>query len=842
MSPDPGLGSRRRLSELFERALALPPEQRPDVVEAARREAPALGAELESLLSSHATAPDYLDVLAAKILPGALGAFPGDTLAPGRKVGRYEIVEPIATGGMAVVYKARDVALDRLVALKFLPPGRSGDPRARARLTGEARAASALDHPNIAIVYEIGVMAPAPDEDEVARPFIAMPYYSGETLAEKVEEGPLPVADVLDWARQIADGLARAHEAGIVHRDIKAANLLVTDRGQVKILDFGVAKVAGVDLTRDGVRLGTVAYMSPEQTRGGAVDHRTDVWSLGVVLYELLAGVRPFDGDTDDATLHRVRHDEPPALGTLRPEIPAEVAAVVGRCLAKEPGARPASARNLLAELRSVETSDGGTAPAGIEDRPGIVVLPFVNLSPDPDNEYFSDGLTEEVIARLSHIRALRVISRTSAMRLKDSPKDVPTIGRQLGVRYALEGSVRKSGDELRIAARLIDAVSDEHLWTETYEGTVAEVLRIQERVANAIAGALRIEVSPAEARALGRRGIEDARALESYLRARHETWSFSERGLQRARRHVLNALRIVGDNELLLATLGQIHVWFLQAGVAPDPSHLDEADRCAEAIFRISSHSPYGSKLRGFVEFQRGNLEGALPHLQASLERHPDDPDVLITVGYLYCLAGREETGATFFERLLTVDPLTPLNHAMPGFVAVLQGRFADAVEPYGTFLQMEDDGPFSMGNWVWVLGLNGRIGEAESVVRRMRIKHPDTPFTSIATSLYHGLRGDRSVALDAISEGLREAAQHSEMFARFLAQCYAVTGEVDESLRWLERAVELGLAHHPFLARIDPLLEPVRADPRFERLMEAVEKKWRAFPGSSGPDDPAP
>jgi serine/threonine protein kinase/tetratricopeptide (TPR) repeat protein len=835
MSPEPALGPRRRLGRLFERALDLPHEERPGFVEAARREDPELGAELESLLASHAAAPDYLEALAGKVLPGALGAFPPDTLAPGRKVGRYEIVEPIATGGMGVVYKAHDVALDRLAALKFLPSGQSRNPRARARLTGEARAASALDHPNIAVVYEIGVMDPAPAEDEDPRPFIAMPYYSGETLAEKAKQGPLPVSDVLDWARQIAEGLSRAHEAGIVHRDIKAANLLVTDRGQVKILDFGVAKVAGVDLMSAGVRMGTVAYMSPEQTRGGAVDHRTDLWSLGVVLYELFGSVRPFDADTDDATLHRIRHDEPAALETLRPEIPTEVAAMVHRCLAKEPGARPASARSLRAELRSIEASGSGTVPADIEDRTGIVVLPFVNLSPDPHNAYFSDGLTEEVIVRLSHIRALRVISRTSAMRLKDSPKDVPAISRQLGIRYVLEGSVRKSGDELRIAARLIDAASDEHLWTETYEGTVAEVLRIQERVGNAIAGALRIELSPAEARALGRRGIEDPMALKSYLRARHETWTFSEPGLQRARRHVLNALRIVGDNELLLATLGQIHVWFLQAGVAPDPRHLDEADRCAEAIFRISSHSSYGSKLRGFVEFQRGNLRGALPHLQATLERHPDDPDALITVGYLYCLAGREGTGAAYFQRLLAIDPLTPLNHAMSGFVAVLQGRFADAVAPYGTFLQMEDDGPFSMGNWVWVLGLNGRIGEAESVVRRMRVKHPDTPFTSIATSLFHGLQGDRSLALDAISATLREAGRHSEMFARFLAQCYAVAGEVGEALSWLERAVELGLAHHSFLSRIDPLLEPIRSTPSFQRLMETVEEEWRAFPYDS-------
>ncbi len=458
-------------------------------------------------------------------------------------------------------------------------------------------------------------------------------------------------------------------------------------------------------------------------------------------------------------------------------------------------------------------------------------MLPIVNISPDPDNEYFSDGLTEEVIAHLAHIRALRVISRTSAMRLKGTDKDIPTIGRELGVGYALEGSVRKSGDDLRISIQLLDAATDEHLWVETYEGTVAEVLEIQERVAGAVARALRIELTPSEERALGRRDIEDPVALESYLRARHEMWSFSGDGLRRARRHILEALERVGDNELLLATLGQIHVWFLQAGAAPEPEHLDRASECADAIFRLTPDSGHGHRLRGFVEFQRGNLKGASPPLRTSLERTADDPDALATLGYVYCLAGREEQALPLFERLLVVDPLTPLNHAMPGFAAVMQGRFADAVEPYRTFLRMDDDGAFSRMNWVWILGLNGRIEEAPGVVAAMEEDHAATPFTSTARSLFHGFRGERGAALEAISPVLREAARHTEMFSRFLAECYAMAGDVEGALDSLERAVELGLANHPYVARVAPTLQDVRGERRFQEILARVEEKWRAF-----------
>lgn len=485
----------------------------------------------------------------------------------------------------------------------------------------------------------------------------------------------------------------------------------------------------------------------------------------------------------------------------------------------------------------STATAEATPAPSAPAARDTLLVLPFTNLSPDPGNEYFSDGLTEEIIASLSRIRSLGVISRTSAMRLKHVDESVRELGRRLAVRYVLEGSVRKDGPDVRITAQLVDAVNDQHLWAETYTGSVDDVFEIQERVGAAIASALQLQLSPAEAKAMRSRGIGDPVAHESYLRARHELFSFSAEGLERARRHVQNALDVVGENEVLLATMGTIEVWCLQVGVDGDARHLERADACAESILRIAPDSHESERLRGLIAFQRGDLRGARGPLQAALRRVPSDPDALATLGYVYCLAGREELGLEYFERLLAVDPLTPLNHGMPGFVAALQGRFDDMVKPYGTFLRMDGGGPFSTMNWIWALGLAGRIDEAEPHVERLEAAHAGTPMAAVGMSLYHGLLGDRTRALAALGPSLEAAAEHTEMFSRFLTQCLAVAGDTDRALDRLDHTVDLGLAHYPFIARIDPLLENLRDRPRFHAILERVEREWRSFGEGDGP-----
>jgi len=373
----------------------------------------------------------------------------------GKSISHYRITEKLGGGGMGIVYKAEDTRLKRTVALKFLPPDLTRDEDAKKRFVHEAQAASALEHPNICNVHEI-------DETQDGQMFICMACYEGETLKKKIERGPLKVDEAVNIAVQVAGGLARAHEAGITHRDIKPANVMVTDRGEVKIVDFGLAKLSGrTRVTKTGTTAGTIAYMSPEQSRGEGVDSRTDIWSLGVVLYEMLTGKLPFKGDYEQAVVFSILNEDPEPLRNLRSEVPIGLERIVHKAMAKSPGERYRQVRDVLVELETLGTEQETRSMTAGRGRKSIAVLPFKSLSESKEDEYFSDGITEDILTQLSRIGDLKVISRTSVMRYKKSEKSLLEIGRELGVATILEGSVRRSGDRVRIVGELIDAQTD---------------------------------------------------------------------------------------------------------------------------------------------------------------------------------------------------------------------------------------------------------------------------------------------------------------------------------------------------------------------------------------------
>jgi serine/threonine protein kinase len=464
-------------------------------------------------------------------------------------VSHYRILDKIGEGGMGVVYKAEDTKLKRTVDLKFLPSELTRDADAKARFVHEARAASALDHPNICSVYEIG-------EDVEGRMFMVMPHYEGATLKEIMARGSitkaipagggasgkLPVADAVAIATQVAEGLVAAHAKGIVHRDIKPANIFITKNNMVKILDFGIAKLAGskTKLTKTGSTVGTVAYMSPEQAMGKEVDPRTDIWSLGVILYEMLAGAPPFQGDYDQAVVYSILNEEPKSLVKARSDIPSGLEQIIGLALAKDPTKRYQSMEEFLGDLQAVTE---GFRPLKASFKPAkrnifglrkiylgsglvvlaaillglniggvrnlflkkaeasvirsLAVLPLANLSGDPAQEYFSDGMTEELIATLSKISTLKVISRTSVMQFKGSRKSIPEIAAVLGVQGIIEGSVLLARERVRITAQLINAATDTHLWAESYERDLRDVLAVQSEVARDIAREIKVKLTP---------------------------------------------------------------------------------------------------------------------------------------------------------------------------------------------------------------------------------------------------------------------------------------------------------------------------------------------------------
>jgi len=738
----------------------------------------------------------------------------------GKTISHYKVLEKLGEGGMGVVYKAEDTRLKRPVALKFLKHEAVGDSLEKKRFLHEAQAAARLDHPNICSVYEV--------DHIVGQSFIAMAYIDGQSMKDRLEGGQLELDDVLDFARQIAEGLNEAHEKGIVHRDIKPGNIMLTTKGQVKIMDFGLAKLSDMTrVTKTGSTIGTMAYMSPEQARGEEVGRSTDIWSFGVVLYEMLTGQLPFQGEYEAAVLYSILNRELESVSSLRPDTPRNLQRIIGKALEKEPADRYQCMAEIIADLKETKPTDEEEP----EPKKSIIVLPFVNMSPDPDQEYFSDGLTEEIITDLSHVGDLLVISRNSAMTFKGTKKKTREIARDVSARYVLEGSVRKAGNNLRITAQLIDATTDAHLWAEKYRGTLDDVFEIQEEVSQAIVDALKLKLKPEENRKIAERPIKDVQAYECYQRARQEIWRCTEHSFEHAIQLLNNGIEIVGENDLLLATMGTVYFQYINLGIAADESFLKKAEEYAGRVFEIDPESPPGHRLRGLIHWKRGNVQEGVKELNRALAQDPNNPDNLMLLAYLYGFSGKGFAAKQLLKKLLEIDPLTPVNHLIAGNVHLLEGQFEAALGCFETMFRMEPKEPvfrFSYGN---ALAWNSQFEKAYAIFDLIVNDTPQNFFAGLVSFLKFALQGDKQEALKMVTDELVERAKWDELFTWEMAVCYALIEEKEEALDWLELSVNRGWIPYPFLNEYDPFLENIRGEPRFKKLMERVKYEWEHF-----------
>jgi serine/threonine protein kinase/tetratricopeptide (TPR) repeat protein len=750
---------------------------------------------------------------------------------------------------MGDVYRARDTKFGRDVALKVLPAEMASSPERLERFQREAKALAALDHPGIVGVYSV--------EEADGVHFLTMQLVEGRPLDLLIAEGGLPVAKLFEIATALVEALAAAHEKGIVHRDLKPANVMVGSSGRVKVLDFGLAKVGTSPdartsssalqtemQTAEGIVMGTVPYMSPEQIQGRAVDHRTDIYSMGVILYEMAAGRRPFHGHSSAELVSAILRDQAPAMADLRPDLPRDLGRLISRCLEKDRERRAQSATEVLDELAALRgqlnsgalTRSGGSGAAdpGASNRRSIVVLPFANLSPDADNEYFSDGLTEEIIADLSKVRALRVISRTSAMQLKGAKKDVQNIGRDLGVRYVLEGGVRKAGNSLRITAQLIDASTDAHLWSDKYSGTIDDVFEVQERVSREIVRALNVTLTSDEHRRLAERPIANVRAFELYLQARQEVRRIRGDALERASRLLSQAVAIEGETPPLLALMAWAKVTQVKAGINRDLRPLDEAEAQARALLERDPNSADGHALLGYIAYERGHLSEAVGHFQRALDLEPNDADTLFFMGVSYIGAGQNDSARDTGQRAVASDPLAARSWTLKGVAPWFVGRHEEGLPDLLRALEL-DPQDFLLQ---WCMGYTyaslGRLPEAARHAAFLREVGPDVPYTRQLLALIDGLEGRKEAASERLASiDVTPLDAHNKFH---LAESFGLAGDTDRALDVLEQAVDQGFYPYPFMAKHCPFLAPLRPLPRFAGILARAKERAEAFRKTSG------
>jgi serine/threonine protein kinase/Tfp pilus assembly protein PilF len=772
----------------------------------------------------------------------------------GKTVSHYKIVEKLGEGGMGIVYKALDSKLERFVAVKILPPHLSEDAEATKRFIHEAKAASSLDHPNIGTIYEI-------DETPGGQTFIVMAYYEGSTLREMIDSGRIAPEEALGIIEQVGAGLKRAHEQGIVHRDIKPSNIIITKHGEAKIVDFGVAKLAGATrLTKEGSLLGTIAYMSPEQVRGREVDQRADIFSLGVILFEMLTGERPFRGEYEAALLYSIVNEEPIFPVERGHGLGDSIEAVAGRTLAKDPGERYQNVGELLHDLESIRGGRaditatrrsrsyrsrmlvrfGRTAwiviavaavaaaalyilfPRG-EVIDSIAVLPLENLSEDEGEEYFVSGMTDELISRLSQIGGLKVISRTSIMSYRDSSKPLPEIAKELNVKAVLEGSVLRVGNRVRIAVELIHAGTDRSMWGQSYERSVRDVLRLQSEVAQDVAQKIKVRLTSSDRRELTSVPSVTSEAHEAYLKG----WYYLN---QRTSDAILTALEyfnmsVERDSSYAPAYAGIADSYLILASYSlQDPAEIySKAQRTAQKAIEIDDRLAEAHTSLAIVKWQyEWDFDAAEEHFRRAVSINKNYSTAHHWYALYLSFFGRHDEAVMEIRNAQSVDPVSLIVNAAVGLVYYYAGRTDEALEQSRKTLDL-DEGFFPAYT---VLGraymLKGMY--EESIDAFSRVIELSGRRSSVLSLLAHPLAASgRTAEAEALYVELAERSRDKYVSPFDMAVLTTALGRRSEALDWLERAYG-ERAFDIMSMQSESLLQGLRGDPRFAELARRI------------------
>ncbi len=733
----------------------------------------------------------------------------------GQTISHYRIERKLGEGGMGIVYKAVDLRLNRTVALKFFSPRSVTTPDMQVRFLAEAQAAAALDHPSICAIHEIDKAAEGT--------FIAMAYVEGENLRQKLSTGPLPLEDVLRYAIQVAEGLQEAHRKGIVHRDIKSANIVITPRGRVKILDFGLAEfTAAVSPLPSAAIIGTTAYMSPEQAQGLRDDHRTDIWSLGVVLYEALARQLPFQGDYDQAVLYSILNEAPKPLSLYRRGLPKYIENIVAKALAKAPADRYQSAAEILADLKRARANlqSRGTARPK-KSTPSIAVLPFVNLSSQASTEYFSDGLTDELIVALTQLKDLRVASRTSAFQFRGKAVNIREVGEKLNVTSVLEGSVRAAGKRLRVSVHLINVANGYHLWSERYDRQMEDVLDVQEEIAGQIVRILKVKLSGRSEPLFAKRYTENAKAYQLYLQGRYYLNEEVEHAFEKARTCFELALGEDPQYAPAYSGLADYHTMVGFYGVAPPKNAWSEAKNAALKALELDSglaeaHSSLGTVL----SYYDWDWEGAELEFCEALKLHPGHAGVRYHYGDYLIKFDRWDEAMAQMRQASELDPLSASMSSGIALVHYFHRRYSDAIDACQQAVRLNPNYPVAHSiHGLAHLGLHN-FGEALQSLHRANQVSGDSPDTTALLALTHASAGQTSEA-EALLDRLNEAAKQKYVSPAYLSLVYLGLGQLDAAFECLEQAYQSRDTLLAYL-RVLPLFDAARQDPRFDMLLE--------------------